>query len=255
MTWTNSTLMALDVESTGLDVETARIVTLCHGISHEPGRWDPWTWKVNPGVPIPPEATAVHGITDAMVADAPPPKVALGHLLDELNHVAVVGYPIVGHNLAYDLTVIDRELNRHLGASIPDGLICLDTLVLFRRFDFTTGGRTLSQLAARNGITFPAHDAEADALASLRLLHILAADNDLLPHVEPATLHELQKGWHAAQTLAGHYKRRANGQGNDTLPDTNWPIIPRRLNLEPAPELPSETREGLADAPEVPGIS
>lgn len=227
MTWTSSTLMALDVESTGLDVETARIVTCCIGQSYRPGQWTPETLTVNPGVPIPPEATAVHGITDAMAAEGIDPRQALADVWQELGFAAANGYPIVGHNLAYDLTVIDRELQRHLGVSLPDGLICLDTLVLFRRFDFTTGGRTLSQLATRNGITFPAHDAEADALASLRLLHILAADNDLLPHVEPATLHELQKGWHAAQTLAAYYKRRANGQGNDTLPDTNWPIIPR----------------------------
>lgn len=255
MTWTRSPLMALDIESTGIDVESARIVTCCFGMSVEVGRWLPLSWLINPGVPIPPEATAVHGITDEMVKSGRDPKRALAVIKDHLEVAAADEVPIVGHGLVYDLTVIDRELHRHLGVSLPDGLICLDTLVLFRRFDFTTGGRTLSQLAARNGITFPAHDAEADALASLRLLHILAADNDLLPHVEPATLHELQKGWHAAQTLAAHYKRRANGQGNDTLPDTHWPIIPRRLNLEPAPERPSETRHGLADAPEVPGIS
>lgn len=225
MTWLTEPLFALDTETTGINPETARIITCCIGSSSGPGRWSPTTWTINPGVPIPADSTKVHGITDADVADKPTPAELLPAILDWLTEAIRADTPIVGHNLTYDLTALDREMRRHLGQPIPAGLTCLDTLVLFRRFDLTTGSRSLESLASRHGIRFPAHDAAEDALASLRLLHILAADNDLLPHVNPANLHRLQADWYAAQTLAAHYRRRGNGQHSDQ-PRTDWPLIP-----------------------------
>ena len=105
------------------------------------------------------------------------------------------------------------------------GLLVLDTLVLSRRSDLTTGGRRLEQLAARHGITFPAHDATADALASLRLLHILAADNDLLPLVSVHDLQPLQAKWHAAHIEAQRQKRISSGQAAPPE-STDWPTRP-----------------------------
>jgi len=57
----------LDIEGTGVDPYRDRIVEIC--ILSDDGR--ELETRVNPGVPIPQEATAVHGITDADVADAP----------------------------------------------------------------------------------------------------------------------------------------------------------------------------------------
>lgn len=62
----------LDAETTGTSTNQDRIVELAVGVQH-PGSPE-IEWKVrrlNPGVPIPPAATAVHGITDADVADCP----------------------------------------------------------------------------------------------------------------------------------------------------------------------------------------
>ena len=156
-----------------------------------------------------------HGIIHRLVAE----------VLGELRYAAEHQVPIVGHNLAYDMTVLDREFRRHLGRGLPDGLRFIDTLVLFRRFDLTTGGRRLEQLAARHGITFPAHDATADALASLRLLHTLAADNDLLPLASVHDLQPLQAKWHAAHQTAAASKRLGNGKSADGF-DTYWPMRP-----------------------------
>jgi DNA polymerase III subunit epsilon len=229
MTWLTEPLCALDTETTGTDPETASLLTCCIGLSAGVGRWLPRNWQANPGKPIPPEATKVHGITDEQASDWPGPAAVLAEIYEDLIDAAD-DTPIVGHNLLYDLTLLDREMRRHLGKPLPTGLIVLDTLVLFRRFDLTTGSRSLVQLASRHGITFPAHEAEADALASLRLLHILAADNDLLPHVDPQTLHHLQADWFAAQILAAHYRRLGNGQASEP-PNTDWPII---TNGDPA---------------------
>ena len=210
MTWLDQPLLALDTETTGRDPESARIVTMCAGVSPRPGAWEPTSWRVNPGIPIPAGASAVHGITDEDVANEPSGAAAVEPIWNHL--AAYASLPIVGHNLAYDITVLDREFRRHLGKGVPDGLRCVDTLVLFRRFDFTTGGRRLETLADRYGITLNAHDAAADALASLRVLHILARENDLLPLVSIADLQPLQAKWHAAHIEAARQKRISRGQ-------------------------------------------
>lgn len=224
MTWLSQPLVALDTETTGTDPETARILTCCIGRADQPGDWEPSEWRINPGVPVG-DSVKIHGITDEMAATYKEPGVSLSGIRVALEDVAANRVPIVGHNLAYDLTALDREMRRHLGVALPDGLLLLDTLILFRRFDLSTGGRRLGQLASQHGITFPAHDATADALASLRLLHVLARDNDLLPLVPVADLQPLQAKWHHAQQKAARYKRIANGQSGDGF-DTDWPIRP-----------------------------
>ena len=224
-TWHGRTMYSLDTESTSLDTESARVVTLTLGRSTSPGHWSPKSYLLDPGVEIPAEATAVHGIT---TEHAQKEGMQPGHALHEvwlwLTQIATGRTPLVIFNAPYDLTLLDREFRRHLGEPLPTGLIVLDTLCLFRRFDWTTGGRSLSKLAARYDITFPAHDAEADALASLKLLHILAGLNDLLPLITPATLHEAQQGWWVQQQDA--VEARALGSGTASERQDCWPLIP-----------------------------
>ena len=224
MTWLDQPLLALDSETTGTRPDFDRILTLCIGRSSKLGTWVSRTWRINPGVPIPPESTAVHGIGDADVTGWAQPFDALIEIGQWLDAAAANRRPLVLHHAPFDLSLIDAELRRHTGQGIPDGLIVLDTLCLFRRFDWTTGGRSLTKLAARHGITFPAHDAEADALASLKLLHILAELNDLLPLITPATLHEAQQGWWAQQQDAA--ESRALGSGTAFERQDCWPLIP-----------------------------
>ena len=225
MSWLNGPLLALDTESTGTDPTEARIVQITVGMSVGPGDWHPWTRIVNPGVPIPDAAAKIHGYTDTRVqTEGTTPSAALAKAYATLTDIVYRDIPVVAHNAAYDLTLLDREFRRHLGEPLPTGLIVLDTLCLFRRFDWTTGGRSLGKLAARYGITFPAHDAEADALASLRLLHILAALNDLLPLIQPATLHDAQQCWWVQQQDAA--EARALGSGTAFERQDCWPLIP-----------------------------
>ena len=223
MIWTDKPLFALDTETTGADPETARIITVCLGYSGMRGQFGADNWLINPGVPIPAEATKVHGITDETAAAGDDPAEALEDLRLMLDGIAHRRAPVVIHNAPYDLTLLDREFRRHLGEGLPEDLIVLDTLVLFRRFDWTTGGRSLSKLAARHGITFPAHDAEADALASLRLLHILAGLNDALPLIPAEALHDAQAGWWVLQQDAA--EARALGNGTPFARQDSWPVV------------------------------
>ena len=231
MSWLNGPVASLDTESTGVDMNTDRVITACLGYSEHPGDWAPSEWLIDPGVPIPAEATKVHGITDEMASEGVAAAVALADIRLCLERIADLRVPLVIFNAPYDLSLLDAEFHRHLGQPLPDGLLVVDVLVLFRRFDFTTGNKRLGDLAFRNGIKFPAHDATADALASLRLLHILAADNDLLPVVPVADLQPLQAKWHAAHQEAAAAKRRGNGQSANDF-NTDWPI--RALAAQPS---------------------
>jgi DNA polymerase III epsilon subunit-like protein len=104
--WQYATWAGLDLETTGLGpsdkvVEIA-IVAMRFGIVV-----DVWSSLVNPGIPIPAEATATHGITDAMVQGAPKIGDLAAEIIKRLDSAAViVGYNIYG----YDEEVLEREL-------------------------------------------------------------------------------------------------------------------------------------------------
>ena len=64
-------LAILDLESTGTDPQNDRIVEISILRLEPDGRHDHRTRRINPGQPIPQETVAIHGITDADVADVP----------------------------------------------------------------------------------------------------------------------------------------------------------------------------------------
>ncbi len=98
--------VALDTETTGLDARVARIIQL-GAVRIKGGRiesGEQLDQLVNPGVPIPPQTTAVHGIADADVADAPMfPQVA------ERLAAYLQGAVLVGHTVSYDRAMLERE--------------------------------------------------------------------------------------------------------------------------------------------------
>ena len=60
-----------DLETTGVNIAKDRIVEISILKAFPDGSEQENTWLVNPGMPIPPEATAVHGITNEKVSNAP----------------------------------------------------------------------------------------------------------------------------------------------------------------------------------------
>jgi DNA polymerase III subunit epsilon len=101
--------VAIDLETTGLDPGRDTIVALA-AIPFVGGQAWPeagYTCVVNPGRPIPPEAQAVHGISDADVRDAPPAATALTPFL-----AACAGRTIVAHTAGFDLAIINRLARR-----------------------------------------------------------------------------------------------------------------------------------------------
>jgi CBS domain-containing protein len=101
--------VAIDCETTGLDVRTARLVQLA-GVAVRNGSLDEaeaFSILVDPGCAIPPAATAIHGIADRDVAGAATPIEALGRFLRFLD-----GRAVVGHAVAFDKAVLAAEWER-----------------------------------------------------------------------------------------------------------------------------------------------
>jgi len=126
-----------------------------------------WSSLVRPGRPIPPDATAVHGITDAMVAEAPEPADAGREF-----RAGCDGATLVIHNAPFDLPFVNALLKR---AGLP--LLwnpVLDTLGLARGLN-GPGSNSLRALAERFVLPRePSHRALGDALTTARLLLVLA---------------------------------------------------------------------------------
>jgi DNA polymerase-3 subunit epsilon len=123
---------------------------------------------VNPGCSIPRQITMLTGITQAMVAPAPPPDAVLPTFLEFLGDAV-----LVGHNVRYDLGYLNGALERSGRPKLSNRV--LDTVALARRLvrDEVPNCR-LSTLARCFRLpNQPSHRALADALATGDLLHVL----------------------------------------------------------------------------------
>lgn len=214
-TWFVTTPWAcIDVESTSADPETARVVELSLLTVDEGRPREAWTRRVNPGVPIPAEATAIHGISDADVADAP----SFAAIAPELARLAH-GRTLLGYNAArFDVPLLRTELRR-LGRAVSERLP-VDVLVWVREFDrFVKGqGRhRLGATCARWGVELhDAHSAEADIRATWDLWRkIVERYARSLPATLPALLLHQAKLAHAHD--ARHAAWRARQAQGDLL--------------------------------------
>ncbi len=87
-------LAVIDTESTGLNPDTARIVRISVLRLEPDGRRSLRSEIVDPGVPIPAGATAVHGITDEDVADRPPFRAYARALAESLDECDIAGFAV-----------------------------------------------------------------------------------------------------------------------------------------------------------------
>ncbi|GGR79866.1 3'-5' exonuclease [Streptomyces humidus] len=232
--WYEGPLAAFDTETTGVDVETDRIVSAALVVQDAPGaRPRVSRWLVNPGVPVPAGATEVHGLTDDhLQRNGRWPSPVMSEIAELLAEQAAAARPLVVMNAPFDLTLLDRELRRHRASSLGDRLgsaplRVLDPRVLDKHLDrYRKGRRTLTDLCAHYEVTLAeAHDAAADALAALEVVRALGRRFAArLERLSPAELHTLQTTWHAAQArgLQAWFAR----SGTPETVDTSWPLRP-----------------------------
>lgn len=157
-------LVIFDLETTGTDPGTDRIVEISLLRIEPGGDGTLKTRRLNPGRPIPAEATAVHGIGDADVADAPEFRQVARSLLELL-----AGADLAGFNVArFDVPLLDREF-RDVGLDLDLGARqVIDAMTIFHRME----PRDLSA-AARFYLGRDhtgAHAAEADVVMTAEIL-------------------------------------------------------------------------------------
>lgn len=232
MSWANGPLLGLDLETTGADPETARVVQWALvAIGHGQQVARRQHGLVNPGVPIPDEARAVHGISDAAVRErGTNPRPTLEMIDRELADASWQVVPVVAYNGVYDLTVLTRECDRHgarRAARAAGSRLCLiDPYVLDRGADrYRKGKRTLTDLARHYDVEQRgAHDALADVETTLALLPAIVERHPWLAHMSLDELQDFQaatmREW--AASLTRYFAR----QGNPRHVEGAWPLIP-----------------------------
>ena len=245
-TW-GDRLGVFDLETTGVDVDTSRIVSACIAVLDEDGgvvsRWD---WLADPGVEIPEGASAVHGITTERArADGRPATLVIAEIAQTLRVLFDSGIPVTVYNAPYDLTLLDRECRRHGLEPLDDVIPVIDPLVIDKAVDrYRKGKRTLEVTAELYEVPLDdAHDAGADAIAAgrvaLALLRRYPDDLDIgLPD-----LHGRQEVWHAEQAASFQEYLRAKRGDDSYIADPSWPLKPAGegssfVDTQPIPPLP-----------------
>jgi DNA polymerase-3 subunit epsilon len=177
--WAEQKLAVIDFETTGLDPKVDRVIEI--GIvCFENGELTAHkNWLVNPGIPVPAQATAVHNITDEQLKDAPPFEKVVAEV-----RAVLKGHLPVAYNHAFDRAFLHAELDRtgvsrskakDLPAFISD-LVWVDPLVWARELYKDERGHKLTDMAARLGVALDeAHRAASDAEATGRVLLALAS--------------------------------------------------------------------------------
>ena len=157
-------LVFFDLETTGINISTDRIVEICYLKVYPDGREETKTMRINPGMPIPPEATAVHKITDADVAGCPTFKEVAKTIAADLEGCDLAGY----NSNRFDVPLLVEELLR-AGVSIDiSRRKLIDVQTIFHKME----QRTLSAAYKFycNKSLENAHTAEADTLATYEVL-------------------------------------------------------------------------------------
>ena len=218
--WFENSLLSLDLETTGLDPLKDRIVQAAVLMVDADGSEQATSWHgiVDPGVPIPVEASAIHGITTERARrEGMPPVEALRRMAHLIDDAADHGVPLVIYNAPFDWPFVLAEAQRH-GVSIarPD---IVDPLVIDRAVDrFRRGSRRLDAVATHYGHALGhAHDASADALAAAAIARAIGARYPKAGDLSTGALQPLQATWHAAhaESLARHLGKPI---------DAGWPL-------------------------------
>lgn len=229
-----SEVAVFDTETTGVDVETAHIVTAFFGIMNAAGELtEKRSWVIDHGVEIPEGAAAVHGYTTERVRAEGRKDVeeAIIEIADALFDSFWASTPVVIYNAPFDLTLLDREYARWTDGDTIDGALpyIIDPLVIDKKLDrYRKGKRQLSATAAHYGIEVAnAHDAEADCIMAGRLALALLQHRHLRRYTAEE-IHERTAAHYREQMtgLAAHFRSKGNHEAADGV-TFDWPIRPR----------------------------
>ncbi len=153
-----------DIESTGTNVVKDRIVEICIFKLKPDGTSETRLRKINPGIPIPAEVSAIHGITDADVADEPHFKQVAKSLNDFLKDCDLAGY----NSNKFDIPILIEEfLRADIDFSLKNRNL-VDVQNIFHKMEPRTLRAAYKFYCGKELVD--AHTAEADTLATYEIL-------------------------------------------------------------------------------------
>jgi DNA polymerase-3 subunit epsilon len=179
--WYDMPVALIDLETTGRDASVDRVVEVGIVIGRGGEIVARHDWLINPGIPIPAEASAVHKIVDADVKDSPRFETVANEIAAALADSIPAAY-----NAAFDKAFITNEFARAGHRAVPGVTVApflrrdvdwFDPLVWAREVHKQERSRALGDMATLLGIRLEnAHRASDDAEAALMVLYALAKD-------------------------------------------------------------------------------
>jgi len=157
-------IVFFDLETTGINPATDRIVEISYLKIHPNGKEESRTYRVNPGIPIPKEASEIHHITDEMVADCPGFKEVGQIIANDIKGCDLAGF----NSNRFDVPLLAEEFLRNDIDLDMSARKLIDVQVIFHKME---------QRNLRAAYRFycdkeleDAHSAEADTRATYEVL-------------------------------------------------------------------------------------
>ena len=160
----NRPICFFDLETTGIEVAKDRIVEISIFKVFPNGTTESKTWLVNPIIPIPPQTTAVHGITDEKVANEPTFKELAPKVHNMIKDSDLGGY----NSDRFDIPLLAEELLRAEVDFDMKNRVSVDVQTIFHKKEERTLSAALKFYCGTN--LENAHSAEADTMATYEIL-------------------------------------------------------------------------------------
>lgn len=223
-------IAGFDLETTGIDVYSDRIVTAYIAIFDAEGNiLEDWSWLLDPEIEIPEGASNVHGVTTERArAEGSDYATGVFDIVQRLNIIDRAGIPVSGMNLSYDLTLLREQFaERFPGAKFDAPHVVLDAYVIDKKIDkYRKGKRNLVSIAPVYGVeaSANAHDADADVVMAARI--VLAQLKH--PWLAPLTLEQIHErqiknAAEQAATLEAYFHESGKMPLDEHI-DGGWPL-------------------------------
>ncbi|WP_288813635.1 3'-5' exonuclease [uncultured Corynebacterium sp.] len=214
-----SHMLSFDLETTGVDPRTAKIVTSA-AVTIKGKDRDDVELLADPGIEIPEAASKVHGITTEYAREhGRPHDEVLAETIERIRKGWEEGATLIVYNAPYDLSVL-RALEPSFTVDGP----VFDPLVVDKeKRKFQKGKRTLEVVAAHYKVPLDnAHEATADAVAAARIAWKLTREYPELLEMTSDELMLAQSTWYyeAQVSLQAYFEK----QGKSTSVNSSWPI-------------------------------
>lgn len=174
--------VTIDAETSGVDTANDRIITWFMRAREGDEVVFERNWILDPGVEIPEEAAAVHGMSTEWVREHGRKDVdeAIMEIVCEITDAVKAGFVLCGYNHAFDLAMLESEYKRYWLFDLiwlRENSRFIDPAIFSRVFDkYVKGGHQLITVAKRNGIEIEEdrlHTADYDVEVTEKLVKVM----------------------------------------------------------------------------------